>query len=222
MPPAIGRPGLVSTRMSEPLAAFIKLHIARDRLIDWLARTVLPASRWGDWREIGGQYYFTGGVRDIADVPAAELARSVDEADGELRRYATYRDGLGAILGSAEEPYMHRLQWRAEASELVAGSLTYSENLTDYLVFYAIARGVEAVLGPDDRGIAVLHNYLWGSPGDRVAHSALRMGPGATSSFLAPADVTSAGGIVEAIGLEMIPPDASQPPAPIDDLDQLQ
>jgi hypothetical protein len=208
--------------MSEPLAAFAKFRIDRARLLRWLSEPVAPASKWSDWRQIGGKYYFTGGVRDIADIAAAELADKVSEADGELGSFATYRSALRSVLDSAEAPYMKRAQYLPEMGELVVGSLAYSENLTAYISFYAIMRGVEAVLGPDDYGIAVIHNYFWGSASDRVPHSAMPMGPGAASTFLRQGDVTSAGGIIEAIAQEMVPPGASQPPVPIDELDRLK
>ena len=51
--------------MSEPDGAFLKLRIARPDLVRWLDSPPAPASRWLDWRSIGGQWYFADGPEEI-------------------------------------------------------------------------------------------------------------------------------------------------------------
>ena len=204
--------------MSEPLAAFCKFRLDRATLVRWLDAPVPPASRWADWRDIGGRYNLEGGVRDIRDIPAAELAQKVLRSDEDLRAYPTNRAALRAILATAEMPHLKRAAYDPATRDFVAGSLTYSENLIDYMVFYTVARGIEAYFGPDDYGIAVIHNYIWGD--DRTTHSALRLGPKAHSEFMKASERGSAGGAFQGIADAMLDP--SHPAALIDELATLR
>jgi hypothetical protein len=207
--------------MSEPDAAFFKLRIDRPQLIPWLDSPVPPASRWTDWRNIGGQYYFDG-VQDIKDVSERQMADRIFRSDRALRRYATNRDAVRAILKTAEAPYLKRAVYQADTQDFVAGSLTYAENLIPYMVFYAVVRGAEAFLGADGYGIAVIKNYVWGDAEDRKAQSALRLGPGARSEFMTEAERESAGGAFQSIADEMLSQEPAHPPPVIDELDTLK
>jgi hypothetical protein len=206
--------------MSEPDAAFFKLRIERPQLIRWLDAPVPPASKWSDWRNIGGQYYF-GDVRDIKDIPDQKMADQILECDRELRPYATNRDAVRAILETAAgAPYLKRAVYHADTQDFVAGSLIYAENLDNCMVFYAVVRGAEAFLGADGYGIAVIHNYIWGAANERRTRSALRLGPGARSEFMKETERASAGGAFQGIANEMLSP-AHRPPV-IDELDALK
>src|SRR5262249_39753058 len=100
--------------MSEPDAAFFKLRIDRPQLIRWLDAPVPLASRWTDWRNIGGQYYFEAGVRDIKDIPDREMADKIFECDRALRRYAANREAVRDILKAAEAPYLKRAVYHTD------------------------------------------------------------------------------------------------------------
>ena len=102
----------------------------------------------------------------------------------------------------------------------MAGSLTYAENLIDYMVFYSIVRGAEALLGADDYGIAAIHNFIWGDERARVTHSAMRLGPGGQSELMNSADMSSAGEAFQEIADEMLRGDSS--PVLIDEVTGLR
>jgi len=204
--------------MSEPESAFFKLRIDRGRLVQWLDAPVMLASQWTDWRGIGGRYY-NHGVQDISDFSEADMAQTIAKSDAGLRRFRDTRAGVRDILSSAEAPHLMRASYSADSRDFVAGSLTYAENLIDYIVFYALVRGAAKFFGPDDYGIAVVHNYVWGS--DRTTHSAMRLGPGSRSAFMAANEIQSAGGAFLEMAEAMMSPDARHA-AVIDELDSLR
>jgi hypothetical protein len=207
--------------MSEPLAAFLKLRIERAKLVQWLNSPVPRASQWSDWRNMGGQYYMSG-IQHLGDVSDSGMAKYVAECDARLHRYRDNRSGLQDIMSTAEAPELKRASYTLDTGDFVAGSLTYAENLIDYMVFYSVVRGAEALLGADDYGIATIHNFIWGDERSRVTHSAMRLGPGVRSEFMSGADMNSAGGAFQEIANEMMPPDAAAPPILIDELDGLR
>lgn len=204
--------------MSEPDAAFLKLRIDRPRLVRWLDAPVGPASRWTDWREMGGQYY-NSGVQYLSDYSDADMAESLAKADAALLRYRDNRSAVRDIMSSAEAPHLKRASYQADTRDFVAGSLTYAENLIEYIVFYAIVRSAVDVFTGDDYGIAVIHNYIWGS--DRTTHSAMRLGPGGRSEFMRADEMQSAGGTFLQMAEEMMA-QTPNPPAVIDELDGLR
>jgi hypothetical protein len=126
--------------MSESDAAFLKLGIDRDALIAWLDDRPPPATNWSDWRSIGSEYFFEGGRGDIANFPEAELNGRLADCDRQLRGYATNREALRQLFDPSEDPFLIRVSYDAERREFIAGSLAYSENLGDYIVFLAVAR----------------------------------------------------------------------------------
>jgi hypothetical protein len=203
--------------MSEPESAFFRLRMDRARLVGWLDAPVQQVSRWTDWREMGGRYY-NSGVQHLSDYSNADMAKSLGKADAALFRYQDNRSAVRDIMNSAEAPHLKRASYVPDTRDFVAGSLTYAENLIDYIVFYAIVRGAGDMFTDGDYGIAVIHNYIWGS--DRTTHSAMRLGPGARSEFMTPGEMSSAGGAFQGIADEMLSGD--HPPAPIDELDSLR
>lgn len=206
--------------MSEPISAFFKLRIERSRLVQWLDSPVAPASRWTDWRDMGGQYY-NAGNKDFRDCSDIDMARITAECDASLCRCRDNRIALQGIMRTAEAPQYKRASYRADTRDFVAGSLTYAENLINFILFYAIVRGVEGFFAPDESGVAVLHNFVWGGPEEQVTHSAVRLGPGARSGFMRADEMASAGGAFLPIAEEMMSQD-SKPPAAIDELDSLR
>ncbi|MDH7796084.1 MULTISPECIES: hypothetical protein [unclassified Beijerinckia] len=204
--------------MSEPDAAFLKLQIGREPLVRWLDSPTPLASTWQDWRSLGGQWYFGGDVKDIQQASDAELKEVIDDCDARLGKQ-TNRSALRGILKSAEAPHLSRSAYDAKAREYVVGSLTYSENLMDFVVFLTVARGAAVFLQSDDYGIAVLHNYIWGDENERITQAALRLGPGPRSEFLPEADWKSAAGAFQTIANDML---SDPPPPPRDDLDLLK
>jgi len=204
--------------MSEPDGAFLKLRIARPDLVRWLDSPPAPASRWLDWRSIGGQWYFADGPEDIRSVSVVQLLRTIAECDATLGRAATNRRALRGILDAAEAPEFRQAAYDPGTQDFVAGTLTYSENLNDFIVFLAIARGAAAFLAPDGHGIAVIHNYLWGGEDEQITQAALRLGPGNQSGFMDEAEGRSAGGAFQALAEQMLA--GGRPP--VDELDGLR
>ena len=206
--------------MSEPLSAFLKFRIDRAKLVRWLDAPVRPASRWSDWRQMGGKYYNVG-IQHLSEYSAADLARAVAKCDASLLDYRDNRAALRGFMSTAEEPQLKRATYQADTSDFIAGSLTYAENLIEYLMFYAVVRSVEAVFGADESGIAVIRNYIWGGPEARTTHSAMRLGAGARSEFLGAGELESAGGAFLAMAEEMMTRDPHPPPV-VDELDSLR
>lgn len=84
------------------------------------------------------------------------------------------------VTETAETPQLGLSAFDDRGMTFVAGSLTYSENLHDFIVFLAMARGIADHLAPDGHGLAIVHNYLWGS----TVTAALRMMPSGDSHIL--------------------------------------
>ena len=80
-----------------------------------------------------------------------------------------------------------------------AGSLTYSENLHDLIVFFSIARGAADFFEADGRGLAVVHDYLWGEEDERETVAALELAGNGGSVFLASEALGRAAGAFEAM-----------------------
>ncbi|WYX10267.1 hypothetical protein WJ978_02805 [Achromobacter xylosoxidans] len=158
--------------MSEPYSAFLKLQIPRGHLAQWLAAPVPAASRWSDWGAIGGQWYLCAG-KDLAASSDQDLGRLVAECDAMLARHPDNRAALKAILNSAQAENTRIAAYDRAGTHFVAGSLTYSENLYDLIVFFTVARGAADFFAADGHGLAVVHDYLWGEEGERETVAAL-------------------------------------------------
>jgi hypothetical protein len=87
---------------------------------------------------------------------------------------------------------------------LIAGSLSYSDNLDDYIVFLTVARGAATRFRADGYGVVVIHNYLWGRPNERITKTAMRLGPGERSEFMAASELASAAGAFQPIADEVL------------------
>lgn len=128
-------------------------------------------------------------MQDIAEISAAEMAGKVAVVDGWLAGFPTNRALLESFLGYAEEPALAIAGYDRAGATFVCGTLTFAENLNEYIFFLAFARGAADVLAPDRHGLAIIHNYIWGT--ERATVAALRLSPGA-SAFLTPEERVSA------------------------------
>lgn len=184
--------------MSEPYSAFLKLQMSRENLARWLAAPAPAASRWSDWRFIGGQWYLSEG-KDLAASSNQDLGRLISECDAMLARHPDNRAALGAILKSAEAENIKVAAYDRTGTCFVAGSLTYSENLYDLIVFFAVARGAADFFETDGRGLAVVHDYLWGEEDEQETVAALELAGNGGSVFLASEELGQAAGAFEAM-----------------------
>lgn len=189
--------------MSEPYSAFLELQISRENLARWLAAPVPPASRWSDWRDIGGQWYLAEG-RDLATCGDQDLDRLVAECDAMLGHHADNRAALRTILQSAEADNIKVAALDHAGTRFVAGSLTYSENLYDLVLFFAVARGAADFLEQGDRGLALVHDYLWGEEGERETVAALGMAGQGGSGFTPSGESANAADAFEAMVAAML------------------
>jgi hypothetical protein len=211
--------------MSEPDAAFLKLQISRESLIRWLDSPVPPASNWRDWcdwrrdytaalnrlvelrttnrRDIGEQWRFEDGPPPIADISDAKLQENIAQCDERLVQ-RTNRQVLRDVLERAEAPFLKHAAYDEKTREFVAGSLTYSENLLDFIVFLTLARGATDYLEPGGCGVAVIHQYLWGDENDRITQAAMRLGPAGKSEFMVKAEKKSAPGAFQPLADGML------------------
>lgn len=175
--------------MSEPDSAFLKLQITREGLALWLRARPSRASRWTDWRAIGGRYYLSGGSVALADASDAELDGTLREANARLAAFTRNDDILRHLLaGRAEAPELSLCAFDRRGETFVAGSLAYSESLGDLIVFLTMARSAADHLSPTGRGLAIVHNYLWGDADEQTTTAALRMMPSGESHLLPEAD----------------------------------
>lgn len=214
--------------MSEPDSAFMTLKIERSDLVAWLEDRPRLASSWTDWRNIGNQWYFKGAPAEISD---AELAQTLAECDAVLRSFESNRAALRQLLFSgefflnsvAEAPFFDRLTYDQQQREFVAGTLAYSENLSEFITYLTIARGSARSLQADGSGMVVIHDYIGGNNGTVAA---LRLGPGDKSEFMAEADLTNAVECFQPIADEMLADaaaaDAGHPPQTHNELDTLK
>ena len=201
---------------SRPDAAFLKLQISRESLVRWLDSPAPPTSNWRDWRDIGYQWNFKGGQHPIANVSETELQENIAKCDQRLSQL-TNRQVLRNVLDSADAPFLKHAAYDATTREFVAGSITYSEDLLDFLVFLTVARGATAFLGPDGYGIAVIHNYIWGDKSMKSTRAALRLGPEVRSEFMKETEKASAGGAFQSLVDERL---KKRPP--VDELESLR
>lgn len=182
--------------MSEPYSAFLKFQMPRENLARWLAAPVPTASRWSDWRTIGGQWYLSEG-KDLAASSDQDFGKLVSECDVMLARHSDNRAALRAILQSAEADNIKVAAYDSSETHFVAGSLTYSENLYDLIVFLTVARGAADFLQADGRGLAVVHDYIWGEEGERETVAALGLDGIGRSEFKASDAFGNAAGAFE-------------------------
>ncbi|WP_217618639.1 hypothetical protein [Achromobacter sp. GbtcB20] len=182
--------------MSEPYSAFLKFQMPRENLARWLAAPVPTASRWSDWRTIGGQWYLSEG-KDLAASSDQDLGKLVSECDAMLARHSDNRAALRAILQSAEADNIKVAAYDSSETHFVAGSLTYSENLYDLIVFLTVARGAADFFEADGRGLAVVHDYIWGEEGERETVAALGLAGIGGSELLASDAFANAAGAFE-------------------------
>ncbi|WP_080393000.1 hypothetical protein [Stenotrophomonas beteli] len=138
-----------------------------------------------------------------------------------LARHPDNRAALMAFLAAAQAGNIQIAAYDRTGTHFVAGSLTYSESLYDLIAFLAVARGAADFLKAGDRGVALIHDYLWAEEGERETVAAIALaGPG-TSGFLSSTDLDSATGPFEALVEAML--DAEDDPEfhPRNQLDQL-
>ncbi|CAO3960890.1 hypothetical protein [Achromobacter mucicolens] len=206
--------------MSEPYSAFLKFQMPRENLARWLAAPVPTASRWSDWRTIGGQWYLSGG-KDLAASSDQDLGKLVSECDAMLARHSDNRAALRAILQSAEADNIKVAAYDSSETHFVAGSLTYSENLYDLIVFLTVARGAADFFEADGRGLAVVHDYIWGEEGERETVAALGLDGIGGSEFLASDAFGNAAGAFDAMVDAMLDGKDDADFHPRDQLDRL-
>ncbi|CAB3899686.1 MULTISPECIES: hypothetical protein [Achromobacter] len=206
--------------MSEPYSAFLKLQMSRENLSRWLAAPVPAASRWSDWRTIGGQWHLSEG-KDLAASSDQDLGKLISECDAMLARHSDNRAALRAILQSAEADNIKVAAYDSSETHFVAGSLTYSENLYDLIVFLTVARGAADFFEADGRGLAVVHDYIWGEEGERETVAALGLDGIGGSEFLASDAFGNAAGAFDAMVDAMLDGKDDAEFHPRDQLDRL-
>lgn len=189
--------------MSEPFSAFLKLQMSSENLARWLAAPVPAASRWSDWRSIGGHWLLFDG-RNLAVSSDQALSELISACDAMLVRHSDNREALGAILKSAEADNIKIAAYDCTETQFVAGSLTYSENLYDFIVFLTVARGAADFFEADDRGLAVVHDFIWGEDGEGETVAALRLVGKSGSGFMLSDEFGSATDAFEGIAEAML------------------
>lgn len=186
------------TALSEPYSALLRLQISQQELSRWLAAPVPPASRWSDWRCISGQWRMANG-RHLASSSDQQLDHLMADCQALLARFPDNRAALQAFLASAQAENIQIAAHDRTGRHFVAGSLAYSESLYDLIAFLAVARGAADFLKPGDRGVALIHDYLWAEEGERETVAAIALaGPG-ESGFMSSTDLDIATESFEAL-----------------------
>ena len=158
--------------MSEPFAALAQVTIERTALIAWLDARPRSASQWDDWSRIGAQWH---GFSWESDLPP--LLAKADVWLGD-----SYRHAVRGVLDASEAPALGRCAYDEASRRFTFGTLTFSQNLTDMISFFATARGLAPYLRDPQSGFAIIHNYLWDNGDGTVAV----MGLGAGGPFPLP------------------------------------
>ncbi|MBR0830682.1 hypothetical protein JQ596_34765 [Bradyrhizobium manausense] len=158
--------------MSEPFAALAQVTIERGALIRYLDARPRSAAQWKDWPRIGGQWY---GFSWTADLP--NLLARVDEWLG-----ASYRHTVRKVLAFSEAPALGRCTYDEATQRFTFGTLTFSENLNDLVLFFVVARGLAGYMRDRESGFALVHNHLWAN-GDRTV-AVMGLGADDHSHFL--------------------------------------
>lgn len=184
--------------MSEPYSALLRLQMCPEDLSRWLAAPVCAASRWSDWRTIAGDWRLDNGAY-LASSSDHELASLLADCHGLLARYPDNRAALAAILESARGHNIRIAAYDRTGTHFVAGSLTYSESLYDLIVFLTVARSAADFLQAGNRGLGLVHNYLWGDDDDRHTVAAIGLAGKGDSGFLSTSDRCSATASFDAI-----------------------
>ena len=177
--------------MSEPIAGLLQVSWSEDALARWLAGPVAKTSDWADWREMPSEWYGDGGIVSMETVSQGELDRLYAECDERLALFANNESALEAILSNAEEPSLAVRKYDAEAKSFIAGTLTYGENVGDFLFFLTVMRGCTRYMEGEDAGVIVLADYIFGSGDGDDGWMALRLGAGG-SQWLSPAETAAA------------------------------
>ena len=110
--------------MSEPEAALLKFQVTRPTLTRWLRTRPPLASRWDDWRSIGGTWEMDGERMALADAPQAKLVAFVRDADRALAAAPDNRELLhDLVTETAEtvEPDIHRAELNGRPWSTAAG-----------------------------------------------------------------------------------------------------
>lgn len=177
--------------MSEPYSALLRLQMCPENLSRWLAAPVPAASRWSDWRCIGGQWRLDNSVY-LAASSDQELSDLLADCQVLLARYPNNRAALEAILESAQAENLLIAAYDRTGGHFVAGSLTYSESLYDLIAFLTIARGAADFLQEGELGLALVHDYLWSNDGEGSTVAAIGLIGKSDSGFLLSADLNNA------------------------------
>ena len=150
---------------------------------------------------MGGSWYFDGGVGELRDVSAGELAQKLAHCDRILGNARDNRKALQGIVEMNGGINYGRACYNGATRNFVAGTLFYSENLIDHIVFLTLARGASDVSAPGALGLAVIHDYVFGEPDTQAA---LRIGPDGASSLLDGAAKAEAAETFQALADEML------------------
>ena len=138
----------MKTIMSEPEAGFIRLEVSDVAVNRWLASPVSNATEWTDWRKMPGAWYGDDGAPvTMQTVSDAELAGMLAAAGGGLQQFETTGEALAGLMQNVAEPFLRVQQYDAGSRTFTAGTLTYSENFTEFLKFLIIARSAAQFLG---------------------------------------------------------------------------
>lgn len=207
--------------MSEPNGAFLRLTMPGEALAAWLEQRPAPASSWSDWRDMGGYVYEGGDNVAFAEASDATVSGMLSQSDAILARYATVRDALSDLFDADLPPYLKHFRHDPEAGTFVAGSAMFAEEMTFGVAFLALARGASAFFGPDDQGVAVIHNYVWGVDEEHMTYAGVGMGPGPVSTHLSGDQRTTAAVEFEDVAIEMAEGFEGGPPREFNDLDAI-
>ncbi len=206
--------------MSETYSAFMELEMSNESLSRWLAAPVPAVSRRSDWRSIAGQWRLTNG--EYLDSSSAEaIAEFISDCEAMLARHLDNRAALRAILETAEADSIKVAAYNRAGTRFVAGSLTYSENLYDFVVFLAVVRGAADFFEAEDRGLALIHDYIWGEDGNRQAVAGIHLVGRGDTNFVSSTELGNATEVFEGIVEAML--DGRDDPEfkPLNQLDQI-
>lgn len=137
--------------MSEPASLIVSCRIAPDRLAQVLAARGPRVTDWSDWHLLG------------AGITASELAGL------DLQVAASTGEILRRLRASAERPADWLFAHDADRQSLTIGQTLFSDSWMTIIPVLAALRRLGAVLRPDDRGVVLVHDWIFGRRGTLAA-----------------------------------------------------
>ena len=139
--------------MSEPSSLYVRLPLDASAREAYRASTPLAPRDYPDWQPWVDSRPMHGGAFEVGELRAGSRTTCGEILDGWL--------GDGRFAGNSQE--------RVDASGWTISMLEFSENYGDYVELLTVLRAASGFIPEGGRGVAVIHDFLWGDTETDVA-----------------------------------------------------